>query len=1255
MEPVTMTISETVSNAVLEDKQARIDAVDVRRSFLVQAPAGSGKTELLTQRFLALLAEAVAVPERVLAITFTNKAAAEMRHRVLESLRRAQQGQAPDKEPARTNWLLAQKVLRQGEALEWRLLENPGRLRIMTIDALCGSIAQQLPLMSEFGTQPKIADHPQSLYESAARAALRYWSQQSDVAAKNHQARQALLLRVDNHIDRLLELLVRMLSMRDQWLPHIMFQSGESLDAITEYLHDTLAQLVEDHLLSFDEFLQSHHDHLVPKLERWVGIVNEGFVLQDLSIESHSNNKLISALAQYLDSTADIELQQQLNFWRLIIVLLCTGSPGKLQFRKPRGVNKNLGFPSTFSDEVSTETVELFKTHKMAFQNLLTQLGGETQLLSHLNAVSLLPNLMLPETDQLLLQQIIQLLVLGVGLLKVNFQASGQVDFCEVSLGALRALSDTESSDAAIMVSQQYEHILVDEFQDTSITQYHLFSQLIQDWPAGDVPLEDNPPSLFLVGDPMQSIYRFRQAEVGLFLRVKQSGIGPVKPEFLRLTQNFRSDPAVIDWLNTHFNHIFPSRQSITEGRIAYCEAVSARAAGLGDDRGVAFQWCQSECEQVAQCVQAIAKIHFDCPEASKALLIRSRQHLKLLLPALMHARVPFEAIEARAIIGEPIIEDLMSLTTLIARPDNLLAWAAFLRSPVCGLSLKDLLFVFEHCGQSPWVWLQSLSFSDSYSEGTHVPEPRFLGLSSQGLACIRRILWPLSQVIDQKPYVGLLKKVRWAAWALGYTNLANEQQSQSVETFWLLLEKTTAHGQIFNLDQFQVDLASAYGDLNAASPNPLQIMTIHKSKGLEFDYVFIPFVEKTGRSDQPPLLQTQSVVVASGEGALMAPLSDTMDNSSQSLYRYLQHLDRQKNLEEIKRLLYVAMTRAKRQVQVFSRVSIDEKTQAPAAAKQDSFLFSLFQALNEQEHTALLTLVGSNEWSQPRLEDHQASMVDRTHSEANALVADCSGDHFSASNLYFNRFPLDAQLPWFQVVTATEISQQDTLAGSAGSDAVLPTNKPEAVKAFLEKSLPDVDVERICGIVLHEVVEAFPTLSELSCWYSKDWSNQIRSTLTGKGFSGKTLDKAMARLASCFEHLCDSDQGRWIMAEREFLRVEWPITVTETVNHEQRYRVKRIDRCFIDSNDFWIIDFKLSHLAFASNDIIQSHYQEQLVDYHNAIESLCHQPSSPLFGKVKAIRLGIYFAETDRWVTLHNPIGQTLILRGNREVVTEE
>ena len=134
------------------DWPERQKAVDITRSCIVQAPAGSGKTELLVQRILALLAVAEC-PEEILSITFTRKAAGEMRLRLLQSLERGRDATPPEEPHAVETWRRARAVLARDRSRGWSLLDNPLRLQLLTIDSFCAFLTRRMLWLARFGDQ----------------------------------------------------------------------------------------------------------------------------------------------------------------------------------------------------------------------------------------------------------------------------------------------------------------------------------------------------------------------------------------------------------------------------------------------------------------------------------------------------------------------------------------------------------------------------------------------------------------------------------------------------------------------------------------------------------------------------------------------------------------------------------------------------------------------------------------------------------------------------------------------------------------------------------------------------------------------------------------------------------------------------------------------------------------------------------------------------------------------------------------------
>ncbi len=208
------------------DDSERLRALDTARSFIVQAPAGSGKTELLLQRYLALLAR-VAQPEAIVAMTFTRKAAGEIRTRILEALRSAADAPAPAQPQQERSWRLARAVLERDLALGWNLLAHPARMQVHTIDALCLTLMRQAPLSAQLGALPRLTEHAEPMYAEAARAEI-------DAAAGRDEDWQCLLDYLDNDADRLCGLIAGLLGRREQWLRHLVTDDAAALRSALE-------------------------------------------------------------------------------------------------------------------------------------------------------------------------------------------------------------------------------------------------------------------------------------------------------------------------------------------------------------------------------------------------------------------------------------------------------------------------------------------------------------------------------------------------------------------------------------------------------------------------------------------------------------------------------------------------------------------------------------------------------------------------------------------------------------------------------------------------------------------------------------------------------------------------------------------------------------------------------------------------------------------------------------------------------------
>src|SRR5467141_4009076 len=197
-------------------------------------------------------------------------------------------------------------------------------------------------------------------------------------------------------------------------------------------------------------------------------------------------------------------------------------------------------------------------------------LSGNEELRRALQALLCMPPERYSDAQWEALDSIIKLLPLAVAQLKLVFAERGEADFTEFAQGAVRALGTPDApSDLLLALDYRIRHILVDEFQDTSISQWELLERLTAGWEEGD------GRTLFVVGDPMQSIYRFREAEVALFLHARREGLGNVRPEPLTLTTNFRSQGKLVEFFNSAFPRIFPAEPDESLGAVPYSSATA--------------------------------------------------------------------------------------------------------------------------------------------------------------------------------------------------------------------------------------------------------------------------------------------------------------------------------------------------------------------------------------------------------------------------------------------------------------------------------------------------------------------------------------------------------------------------------------------------------------------------------------------------------------------------------------------------------
>ena len=1106
------------------DWQERQRAVDITRSCIVQAPAGSGKTELLVQRFLALLALADC-PEEILSITFTRKAAGEMKLRLLEALERATDANPPIEPHALETWHRARAVLARDRHQGWSLLHNPSRLQLLTIDSFCAFLTRRMPWMARFGDQPQVIEDPADLYRLAAEALLA----RLDAGGAGQDAVELLLVHLDNRLILLRDLLVAMLGRRDQWLRHLMARRGKQP-----------RQVLESGLqLYVSSVLQQAHAALGSETCRELWTISR-YAAENLAMDQPDH-----PLAVLLHKQQDAASLEQ---WLAMTHLFLTTSA---EVRK--SVTKANGIPAA-----KTTHAQAMKFRALALLELLRENPAAAQALQ---ALRRLPATGYSPEQWLVLESLIELLPLAVVELQEVFRHAGQVDFIEIAGAAQAALgSVSEPEELLLQLDSRIRHILVDEFQDTSFAQYDLLRCLTAGWEAGD------GRTLFVVGDPMQSIYRFREAEVGLYLRVCQRGLDSLPMERIVLSTNFRSHEDLVEWVNNSFCGLFPTVEDEVRGAVPF-----ARAAAYDRDGSTPTISMHGfvDRQDLAEADQVVALIH-QARQAitggSIAVLVRSRNHLAALVNALKRAGLAYQAQDIDPLSDRPVVQDLLSLARALQHPADRVAWLAVLRAPWCGLTLDDLARLCSRDARAT-VW-QLLTDPAEQAE-------MFDQLSPDGRRRLERIMPALDRALRNRGRLGLRRLVESTWLAMNGPACVGEADLHDVRQVFALLEEV-GEG---SLDKFEEHLKKLFAAPDPQAGPELQLMTIHKAKGLEFDTVILPGLGRGVRSRERALLRW---LEHPDYELLLAPIPPLQSDQQEPTYQAIGNILQEKDDLETLRLLYVAVTRAKSRLHLLGHARFDRDGRL--SPTPGSLLSVAWPALHD-------------EFSK------QAVVA------ANAVTVE-------------KMLPKLRRLPvqWCPPQSAPPLVVEESTVRLASASGHY---EEDLFKSRLTEE------GRVVGTLVHLWLERIAGNGP-DLWPAaviKDLSGKFRAQLSAQGVPAARLETCSALILDCLTNTVGSERGRWLLFDHREAASELPLNgvIDGQLVHAT------IDRTFVDDEGLrWVVDYKTGAPAPGENTEQfmareAERYGSQLQLYVKLVGQL--MPDGP------QLRAALYFPAFDGWI----------------------
>jgi ATP-dependent exoDNAse (exonuclease V) beta subunit len=1155
---------------------------DLQHSYIVQAPAGSGKTELLTQRMLGLLAY-VENPEEVVAITFTRKAAAEMRNRLLGHLQAAagpedKTGELQEHELISRK--LAHEVLENDKRQEWNLLEQPSRLRIRTIDSLCSELARQLPVLSGLGGGQQITVDAEALYRLAATRTMAIIEDESDPLQVDVIR---VLDRYDNQYDKLVELLTGMLASREQWIGHLL-DSRKADGFNRQGLEDALRFLVE---IQLENARQITPDGLLSELPRFY----------HYALGNQADNE--AALKALLDMCGGPECDfldlpttaQALPHWQTMIGSLVTAA-GAMRKAAP---NAKAGFPAP--SLVKGAEKDRRKAWKDDFKDLLDTHRDNDALLGIFKIINTLPSPAYEDEAWESLESLMRILLRAAENWKVVMAETGEVDFGEIATRAIQSLGfEGAPSDLALRLDFRIQHLLVDEFQDTSASQVHLLKKLTTGWSDGD------GHSLFLVGDPMQSIYRFRKAEVSLFIKAWQGELfDHIQLNPLQLSVNFRSTRPIVEWVNRIFPVVMPGNNDTVMGAVCYSEASTKPDVPANGTVAIKILPERDDEIEARQVIEVIGQCG---QEESIAILVRSRSHASAILTKLDRlkqnpqthnpGRYRYQAINFTPLAETTLIRDLVSLTLALIQPADRLAWLATLRAPYIGLNLSDLDGLVA--GNASTIILEAINLEVINIHAAPDSAAGKICLSSDARQRLQRTGPTLLQAVNRRgrQSVRSLVESTWITLG-GPACVENDSELDDATTYFDLLDTLEAENLPIDRDTLDLRLKNLYAEPDANANGNLQIITIYSAKGLQFDTVILPGLNRQPRGDEARLMHWFELP---GEDSIvMSPMRNTAEKEKQKksgdLIKFINNIEKKRQLLEDGRLLYVAATRAVHSLYLFA--AIKPGTDGLIKPNASSLMGGLWPAIADDQAASIFEAA----------EALQAANEDQEGGEKKT-EKDVAGRNLPQ---VYRRLGADWQLPApaksVQQVKTEIAETHNTIEFSwAGEDARLTGNL----------------VHRLLQLIAEQGLESWQKNGGMA-----KHGNWCRLQLASDGVHKEKAETIITRASEAIANCLASEQGRWILENHEDAHCEYAITAV--FNKQPKSLV--LDRTFVDKGERWIIDYKTSSHGggdlegFLENEA--KRYAGQLQRYKTAIAMT----------ETRAIKTALYFPLLDRLLEL--------------------
>jgi len=1065
------------------------------RSMVVTAGAGTGKTYVLVQKYIDLLkTQGVSVPQ-ILALTFTDKAAAEMKERIRSEILKET---GPQWERAAEDFMIAP---------------------VQTFHSFCAQVLREFPI--EAGLEPGFAvldEQQTSRIHRAAFEDLIHTRQEEPVNAA----------------------LVHVLSITDQsnlkTMLSAMYGKREPYEEFFAALRSDESQV----LAVWEREVSAFRDAEIAALQRDPSFVSS---LRDLL--------RFASVYETVNDRAAIFLQEIRPFLSQLAAPanpqeFCTAAL-EIAGRKPGNIGSKKNWIGNNLDDFKRARKNLMEILERKHSLFRMTMNPADPVIA--GSVRFLRDL------ALVFSRYMELAGHGKAL-------AGGLDFSDLIHHA-RTLFTEQRSLVATHFMPRFRYILVDEFQDTDPAQFDIIRAIV----GTPTPATD---CLFIVGDPKQSIYLFRDADVTRFKEAQEIITSSCNGRVVDLDTSFRSTKEVIGFANVIFSRLLASAEKpwefgyapvkISESRASHTGSVELLLPPRGSD---AAGTKRNEADMIARRIHSIVHaapltVYSELPDhtfserparyGDIAILLEQRTNLPQYLSALSSYGIPFYVHGGTGFYHRQEVYDLAGILSFLEHRHDNVSLAGILRSPYFGLADTELFALAQENGRTLWEKLGTYA-------GRTGPGP-----ASRAFALLRS--W--QQYAGRSGLVALLRRIlsESGIYTVYAALPAGEQILANIEKLVAMARAREESGN-YALSDFTADLRMAMDEderegeapLDTLAENAVNIMTVHAAKGLEFPVVFVPDMGMSFREKYPPIMIGDNPLMV---GVKVPNPADHFALTESAVLLTLREQQRQKERAEKKRLLYVALTRARDHLFMSGTAPEDAGLSFDLCRSRIEWIFSALGVTGNAIGAGGLVLElpdGAGTIRLAIVSDPETIPAETGRVEPSLIVVpeECAGRSGTRAAPVYATGPERVKVrsvseienerkgkgPALVYVTGPE-SGLDSEAGKTGNGTV-PAREP-----VVSKYLPGVEGTKK-GTIIHEVLRGRDATTVLREYgeYSEEHLRQLEEIVT-RFFSSDLMKRVKQSYCEVpfvvtfegepvtgkIDRLCELDDGSWIVID---------------------------------------------------------------------------------------------------------------------------